>query len=341
MMNNNKIANSSRIALLIAGFSLVAVLFTPIWRIELTAPQYPEGLTLLIHANKLSGSVDIINGLNHYIGMKTLHAIDFVEFKVLPGIILFFVGFFILSAILAGRKLMYTLFGLFVTFGVLAMADFWRWEYDYGHNLDPNAAIIVPGMAYQPPLIGFKQLLNFGAYSVPDTGGWIFIGAGLVLLGCVVLEWKKAKAGLQMKSALNLTIITLSATLLSSCSTEPVPIRIGIDNCDFCKMTISDNRFGAEIVTKKSKIYKFDDEHCIVRFLKEAKVAPEDIAGVYFIDFSSPNTLIDAKKAFFLESPDFKSPMNGNIAAFSHEDSLAKALPIFYGNAITWEDIQK
>ncbi|SDL63935.1 copper chaperone NosL [Daejeonella rubra] len=340
-MNNNKIANSSRIALLIAGLSLVAVLFTPIWRIELTAPQYPEGLTLLIHANKLSGSVDIINGLNHYIGMKTLHADDFVEFKVLPGIILFFAALFILSAILAGRKLMYTLFGLFITFGVLAMVDFWRWEYDYGHNLDPNAAIIVPGMAYQPPLIGFKQLLNFGAYSIPDTGGWIFIGAGLILLVCVVLEWKKAKAGLQKKTALNLMVIMLSAALLSSCSTEPVPIRIGKDNCDFCKMTISDKRFGAEIVTKKSKIYKFDDQHCIVQFLKEGKVASEDIAGVYFVDFSSPDKLIDAKKAYFLQSPDFKSPMNGNIAAFSHEDSLAKALPKFYGNAISWEDMQK
>ena len=340
-MNNNKIANSSRIALLIAGLSLVAVLFAPIWRIELTAPQYPEGLTLLIHANKLSGSVDIINGLNHYIGMKTLHADDFIEFKVLPGIILFFAGLFILSAILAGRKLMYFLFGLFVTFGVLAMVDFWRWEYDYGHNLDPNAAIIVPGMAYQPPLIGFKQLLNFGAYSVPDIGGWIFIGAGLILLVCVILEWKKAKSGLQKKFALNFTIITLSAALFSSCSTEPVPIRLGKDNCDFCKMTISDKRFGAEVVTKKSKIYKFDDEHCVVQFLKEGTVVSGDIAGVYFVDFSAPNNLIDAKKAFFLQSPDFKSPMNGNIAAFSHEDSLAKALPKFYGNAITWEDMQK
>ena len=143
MMNNNKIANSSRIALLIAGFSLVAVLFTPIWRIELTAPQYPEGLTLLIHANKLSGSVDIINGLNHYIGMKTLHVDDFVEFKVLSGIILFFVGFFILSAILAGRKLMYTLFGLFVTFGVLAMADFWRWELLLALGLEKGFALVL------------------------------------------------------------------------------------------------------------------------------------------------------------------------------------------------------
>lgn len=340
-MDKVKISNTSRMVLFLAGLSLVAVLYLPIWRIELSAPQYPEGLTLLIYADKLAGNVDIINGLNHYIGMRTLHAEDFVEFKVLPGIILFFVTSFILTAFFANRKLMNILFVLFVAFGVLAMVDFWRWEYDYGHNLDPNAAIIVPGMAYQPPLIGFKQLLNFGAFSIPDTGGWIFIGAGLVLLICVIIEFRKSK-NIPLKSGNpKLLFIPITLIFLSSCSTEPVPIRIGKDQCDFCKMTISDKRFGAEIVTKKTKVFKFDDQHCVIQFLNEGKLASEDIAGVYFTDFSSPHELIDVKKAFFLQSPDFKSPMNGNIAAFSNEDSLAKALPKFYGNAITWEDMQK
>ena len=63
----------SRILLFVCGLSLIAVLFVPMWRIELDAPQYPEGLMMQIYPNKLGGSVDIINGLNHYIGMKTLH----------------------------------------------------------------------------------------------------------------------------------------------------------------------------------------------------------------------------------------------------------------------------
>jgi copper chaperone NosL len=47
------------------------------------------------------------------------------------------------------------------------------------------------------------------------------------------------------------------------------------------------------------------------------------------------------EQAHFLQSPSLKSPMNGNIAAFSHEDSLANMLPKFYGNKISWEDMQK
>lgn len=133
----------------------------------------------------------------------------------------------------------------------------------------------------------------------------------------------------------------LIALSLGSCSTAPQPIRIGQDNCDFCKMTISDQRFGAEIVTKKSKIYKFDDEHCIIGFLNSKKLAQADIAGIYFTNFSSPHDLLKAEQAHFLQSPALKSPMNGNIAAFSNEDSMAKIFSQLNGNKITWEEMQK
>lgn len=89
--------------------------------------------------------------------------------------------------------MLYYVLGAFVLFGVVAMVDFWLWEYDYGHNLDPNAAIKVPGMAYQPPLIGFKQLLNFGAYSIPNIGGWLFVAAGVLLVIASVIEIKKVR----------------------------------------------------------------------------------------------------------------------------------------------------
>src|SRR5688572_12399910 len=101
---NNRIKNVTRGLLIVCGLALLAVLKTPLWQIDLMAPQYPEGLKLLIYADKLAGNVDIINGLNHYIGMKTLHTEDFVEFKVLPSIIIGFSLLFILAGILGRRK---------------------------------------------------------------------------------------------------------------------------------------------------------------------------------------------------------------------------------------------
>lgn len=162
-MNTPKLKGISRIVLIITGLLFFVSLMYPMWQIELAAPQYPEGLILYLHANKIAGDVDIINGLNHYIGMKTLHTDDFVEFKFLGYII---GGFGVLTMLIGitGRKKMLTiLFILLVLFVMLAGIDFYRWNYDYGHNLDPNAAIRVPGMSYQPPILGYKQLLNFGS----------------------------------------------------------------------------------------------------------------------------------------------------------------------------------
>lgn len=192
-MKNNRLTPLNRTIAFICGLALIAVLFVPLWQIELAAPQYPEGLVLKMYPNKLGGNVDVINGLNHYIGMKTLHANNFIEFTVLPYIISFFAAFCFLVAIINKRKLLTALLVSFVAFGIIAMVDFYRWNYNYGHDLDPNAAIQVPGMTYQPPLIGYKQLLNFGAYSIPDIGGWIFIGVGLLLLAAVIMQFRTKK----------------------------------------------------------------------------------------------------------------------------------------------------
>jgi copper chaperone NosL len=239
-MKRPTISGLSRIILLAVMLLFFSALFFPMWRIELWAPQYPEGLVLQLYANRIGGDVDIINGLNHYIGMKTLHTENFPEFKFLPYIVGVF-GLFALAAGLIGkRKMLYGLFVSFATFGILAAVDFYRWNYQYGHDLDPNAAIRVPGMAYQPPLIGYKQLLNFGAYSIPDIGGWLLIAAGLLLFGAIL---KETRLFGRLKKTIPVTVMVLMLFGLSSCgSHEPIPIKLNVDNCDFCKMTISDSK---------------------------------------------------------------------------------------------------
>lgn len=334
-----KLSPLSRLFLLISAVGLVIVLFVPLWRIDLVAPQYPEGLKLLIHTNDLKGNVDIINGLNHYIGMKTLHKADFIEFTILPYIIIGFSILFALVALLNRRGWLNLAFGLFVIFGIVAMVDFWRWEYDYGHNLDPNAAIIVPGMAYQPPLIGFKQLLNFGAFSVPDIGGIIFITVGLLLLIAVYFEWKKHKAlKLKMKTGV-VAMLAAMMLLLGSCSSKPDPIKPGTDACSFCKMTISDIRFGAEAITKKGKIFKFDDIHCMLAFLESDNIKRVGIGKIYLTDFSQPHGLVNAESSFLLQGSEIKGPMNGDIVSFSNKDSLQKTSIQFKGTEKNWADV--
>ncbi len=340
-MKANRFNGWIRIILVLCAAALVAVLFVPMWRIELSAPQYPEGLVMLIYPDKLGGNIDIINGLNHYIGMKTLHTADFIEFTVLPYIIAFFALAFLLVGLSAKKKLLYLLFILFIAFAVLAMVDFWRWEYNYGHHLNPDAAIIVPGMAYQPPLLGYKQLLNFGAYSVPAKGGWIFIAVAVVLLLCTIKIWRGTKKNMP---AYNFPVHLIAFILLpgiTSCASGPQPITAGKDNCHFCKMGISDVRFGAEIVTGKGKVFKFDDTHCLLEFLKKHEISTSAVKNTYLVNYSEPHQLILVDQVFLLKSELLRSPMEGNIAAFDNSDSLAKIQQLNKGNRVTWNDLNK
>ncbi|HRI20926.1 MAG TPA: nitrous oxide reductase accessory protein NosL [Panacibacter sp.] len=345
-MKNSRLAGWVRAIVILCGLALFAVLLVPMWQIQLSAPQYPEGLVLLIYPNALGGNVDIINGLNHYIGMRTLHAEDFMEFTILPYIIGFFGCITLLTGLLNRKKLLPFLTILFIAFAVIAMVDFWRWEYNYGHDLNPEAAIVVPGMAYQPPLIGYKQLLNFGAYSIPDIGGWIFIAVGVLLATVTVYQIVLTK---KMKKIKTSVITNKPAAMLSSlfilllfcaCSKGPQPLQLGKDNCDFCQMTVSDARFGAEIVTIKGKVFKFDDMHCILTYIKSGILDEKDIKDIYLVDFSGTHELKNRYQMFLLKSDDLRSPMGGNIAAFSSRDSLSAVMNSFKGQEIQWDNIE-
>jgi copper chaperone NosL len=193
-MNRN-----SKKLLLIAALILVVSYFTPIWEISLQAPQYPEGLGLEIWINTIDGQnprdLDKVNNLNHYIGMKEIIPEAIPELKIIPYLIGFMILFGLLVAFTGKRVLLYSWTILFILIGVVGMVDFYLWEYDYGHNLNPEAAIKIPGMNYQPPLIGSKQLLNFVATSLPGIGGYAIFLAILLGLIASYLEFKTSKTG--------------------------------------------------------------------------------------------------------------------------------------------------
>jgi copper chaperone NosL len=184
----------TRIILALSALSLITAYFVPLWQILMWAPQYPEGLEMKIWINTLSGDVKIISALNHYIGMRIIEVSMFPEFKYMIYIVGFVIGVGLLAALWNRMAGLVVFFLLIVCAGIGALVDFYLWGYDYGHNLNPDAAIKIEGMSYQPPLIGTKVLLNFTAFSGPDIGGWIFMAAACILAGLIVFEWKTNKS---------------------------------------------------------------------------------------------------------------------------------------------------
>ncbi|MDT3697530.1 MAG: hypothetical protein ROY99_14195 [Ignavibacterium sp.] len=183
----------------IGAVILILTFFFPLWTIDLDAPQYPEGLGLRIWLNEISGlrpnDLQNINGLNHYIGMKVIEPDAIPELEIMPYIMIFMILFGLLNAYLKNKKLIYIWLILFVILGAIGIYDFYMWAYDYGHNLNPNAPIKVPGMTYMPPIFGSKQLLNISATSLPSVAAIVIFISILLNVAALYLsrESKNAK----------------------------------------------------------------------------------------------------------------------------------------------------
>lgn len=340
----NNLTTTSRFIIALAALALIATYFLPAWKIQLWAPQYPEGLTMKIWLNDLSGDVKVINGLNHYIGMKTIEKEMFPEFTWLPFIVAFYILAGLLVSLVNRRRYLVVYVCLLIIGVIAAMTDFYWWGYDYGHNLNPDAAIVVPGMAYQPPLLGYKVLLNFTALSIPDIGGWIFTASGALIILTLAYEiWLTRRQKKQVLS--NSAVVLLLAGSIglfsfSSCGVEPRPVNFGKDACNHCKMTLMDKHFGAEVVTKKGKVYVFDDVGCLVSWSQTGEVKPDAIALWLVVDYNNPGNLTDATKAAYLQNPMFKSPMASNIAAFEKTSDVSKVkTELNGGQALTWNEV--
>ena len=178
-------------ALFVIGALLLFSLFVlPMWQITLTAPQYKEGVTMLIWIDKIGGktpgTLQNVNILNHYIGMKKIEPESIPELRYLKYIVAALATSGVIIGFLQKKKLYLAWVILFVLLAALGIYDFYLWEYDYGHNLDPTAPIKIPGASFQPPLFGTKHIINFVATSLPATGGWLAV----ISLVLTTVAWK-------------------------------------------------------------------------------------------------------------------------------------------------------
>jgi len=195
--SKRRVPRVATILTVVAAVLVLGALAFPLWSVQLTAPQYPEGLGMKILAHTVRGAtttdLDNINHLNRYIGMKSIEPDAIPELRIMPWII---VALSIAGLAVAASRRRLPLYGWIAAFAAVSLAglvDFWKWEYDYGHNLDPRAVLKIPGMSYQPPIIGARQLLNFRALSVPAAGGVMLMLALALAALAGVLVWRESR----------------------------------------------------------------------------------------------------------------------------------------------------
>lgn len=328
----------------IAVILLFGAFLFPLWNISLSAPQYPEGMGMRIWVDKITGQkphdLQNINGLNHYIGMKQIHAESIPELSYMKFIVMGLIGLGIVAGIARKRAVLAAWVVIAILLAVVGLIDFYKWGYDYGHDLNPEAAIKVPGMTYQPPLLGSKKLLNITATSLPALGGIMMMSAVALGFLALFLEWRRTRrrptgSGVKLpKSVEMVTALLVGVVALSSCSPQAKPIAYGTDACHYCMMTIVNEQYGAEIVTQKGRVYTYDSVECMVSAIVTRKVDPATIAMTLATDYARPRQLVDARALVFLHSGALRSPMGMNLTAFADQAAASR----YPGDILTWEE---
>lgn len=138
--------------LLIARILLLVSLFIPYWQMDLVAPQYPNNLHLTAYVNQLAGDVEEIDGLNHYIGMRSLNEAAQFERMVGVYVMILFVVMLELASWIHSRWAALLVLPAVLFPGVFLL-DLHLWMSHFGQNLDPSAPLSNAVAPFVPPCL--------------------------------------------------------------------------------------------------------------------------------------------------------------------------------------------
>lgn len=179
------LGSRSRWFLLLLLTPLFLGLIAPIWHMRFEAPQYPKGLELTIFPYTVTGDVQEVNTLNHYIGMGKIDRAALSDLDFLPFAIGAFALLLLRVVALGDLRSLLDLVALYTYFGAFAFARFAYTLYVFGHNLDPRAPFQVE--PFTPTVLGTGTVANFTITSLPARGSYYLASIGVALV--VILVW--------------------------------------------------------------------------------------------------------------------------------------------------------
>jgi len=143
----------------------------------------------------------------------------------------------------------------------------------------------------------------------------------------------------QLYNNFHVVLVLFAVITIVSCGSKPEPINYGHDECEFCRMLITDNKYGAELVTDKGKIYKFDSIECMVEFSLVKNTLGDTNNKLLITDFDNPGNLIDARIAYYIKNDEFRSPMGLNVTAFKDESKAQQFSSANGGAKLIWVEV--
>lgn len=181
----------SRLLLVLLIVPIGLALIAPIWQMRFAAPQYPQGLALDIFTYTVTGDVQEVNTLNHYIGMARIDRAALSDLDFLPFALGVFALLLLRAAALGDLRSLLDLLALYTYFGVFAFARFAYTLYVFGHNLDPTAAFRIE--PFTPTVLGTGSVANFTITSLPGHGSLYLAAVGATLVAILLLHLPRGR----------------------------------------------------------------------------------------------------------------------------------------------------
>lgn len=135
-------------------------------------------------------------------------------------------------------------------------------------------------------------------------------------------------------------ILILAALFLTACGSGPAEIQYGHDECEYCRMIISEPNFATQLRTDKSMVYKFDSIECLAAFeVRGETVTSNNIAERWVPDFETRNW-VDAGHAYYLHSETLRSPMGLFLSAFETEENAEEHKRNYRGQILDYTEVK-
>jgi hypothetical protein len=165
----------------LAAVLLLISIFLPYWQLTLMAPQYPQGLKTVMYVNRVTGDVEEINHLNHYIGMRPLEEAASLE-RASSVVMIVALSLLTLAAIFVHSPIALFCAVPAVLYPAIFLGDLYFWMRNFGLNLDPHAPLNKAVKPFVPPLIGTGSVGQFKTTAVWQSGLILAIIASLLVL---------------------------------------------------------------------------------------------------------------------------------------------------------------
>ncbi len=144
-----------------------------------------------------------------------------------------------------------------------------------------------------------------------------------------------------MNQLTRMSILLLALSTVSACApAAPRALVAGQDSCAYCRMSISDVRFGTQYMTAKGVIHTFDSVECLAAFVATLPAATPTTGG-FVTDFANAESLIAAEDALYLVDGRIESPMGRRVVAFAPSSSRESLVASYGGTVTSWIEVRK